>query len=186
MSTFEAPAERDQSDGSFGVADPDDYLLMRRLRQIMDARERFAETVRERKDDVVSDDRQTGITFRRYRELVADAAIEYLVEVEPLLRHDDLEEEQSIWAESIDTDPQGGAITCKRIVESGGTVPDESGEPVPLPVSVSRGAYRAVNRFLSTVGFGVRLDSGLPTDDGFDATADRGRSRTSDVQEVEA
>jgi len=180
--SFVAPGERELERG-VGVADPEDYLLTRRLRQIMDARDRVAETIRERKDEVVDDTRQGGITRAKYRELVADVLIEYLIEIEPILRHDDLDEDVTVWTDRITTDPAGGSITLGRIVEEGGIVPDGNGNEVPLPVDVSRAAYRAANRFLTNVGFGVRLDSGLPSDDGFDATADRGRERESDIVE---
>lgn len=180
-SPFEAPGERD-AERDLAVSDPEDYLVSRRFRRIMDAREQVSETIRERKDDIVDDPRKSGITQSKYRELVADAIVEYLIEVEPILRHDDLAEDVDVWGEPVATDPDDESITPKRIVDEGGVVPDGNGEMVPLPVNVSRAAYRTVNRFLAEIGFGVPVDRGLPVDGDFDATRHRGRERDSDAE----
>ena len=173
MSSERAPddpdAQRPERDhpgkDGISIADPEDYNRTRRLRQIHDAKERVTKTIREEGDKVSSDPRNGGITRGRYREKVKDALIDYLIEVEPLMLNEKIDGED-VWNETeVEEDPEGDPITLERIVEENGYVPGESEDSVPLPINVSRKAWRPATRFLTNqVGFGLELDEGLPTD----------------------
>lgn len=154
------------------VADPDDYNQTRRLRQIHDARERFPEVVREEAERVVEDKRMEGITRDRYREIVSDALLDYLIEVEPVMRQahasDKTDLEEDYWdGESV---IDGGEdVTLKDIVDANARLEGDEGEEQPLTVGQARTAYRVANRFLSDIGFGIEFDDGLPRDEKFDS-----------------
>jgi hypothetical protein len=171
MASATPPVDPGEQTGQPTVADPENYNLQRRLRQIHNARERFPETVREEQDRVVSPDRrENGITEDRYLEIVTEALLDYLIELEPLMRNDDLETGTDYWnGFEVTTDKHGDAVTIKRIVESDGNLPmsDTDG---PLTLKTARAAYRAANRFVAEAGLGVELDDGLQIESGFDST----------------
>lgn len=159
------------------VADPDNYNIARRLRQIHNARERFPEVVREESERVSDSPRGPGITPGRYRELVADALIDYIIEVEPLMRSGELNKKQDgfgteFWSEkTVWKAPDGKEVTLQYIVEHDGVVPAEDGdESQAIPINVARKAYRMTNRFVAQVGLGVELDSNLPIEESWDST----------------
>lgn len=182
----------DYSSGSNGIdyakenpeiVDPDNYNLARRFKQIHDARERFPEVKREESKRVAKDEKAGGITKGRYRQIVSDALIDYLIEVEPLMRNENLEHGDVYWSEkNIGEDGAGNQITLGLIVDQNGYVHDESGNRVPLPIPMSQKAYRMANRFVADAGIGLDIDTGLPIERGFDSTgmADEG----SDAGEV--
>jgi hypothetical protein len=152
------------------IKDPNQYFELRRLRQIASAKERVPEVIRVGRRNLVDDEREDGITPQRYREIVAEAVIEFAVELEPIMLHDECDGGEATWTDAVATDPQGEPISLERIVEEDGQVVDENGDAVPLPISVSRAAYRHCSRFLSGVGFGVSFDGGLDIERGFDST----------------
>jgi len=170
MATAQEPADDDTFERTARIEDPNQYFELRRLRQISEAKERVPEVIRVGRRNLVEDERQDGITQERYREVVAEAVIEFAVELEPIMMHEECEGGEETWSEEIDTDPKGESITLGRIVEDDGRVVDEDGNSVPLPVSVSRAAYRHCSRFLSGIGFGVSFDGGLDREVGFDST----------------
>lgn len=163
-----AEPRRDRHDRTAEPVDPENFNLHRRLRQIHNAKEQVPETIREEAKRVVDDPRDPGITEGRYRELVADAVLNFIIEVEPLMRNDDLDG-TDVWDEEavISIDDQG--LTLEDVVEQNGYVTTEEGTE-PLPISASREAYRATNRFLANAGFGVKLDEQMPAEEGFDST----------------
>lgn len=169
MSTDNASASNESGDidaiSSVTIDDPDDYNRHRRLRQVHEARERVPETIREEGERVSNNPTGGEITQARYREIVADALIEYLIELEPVMLDEDIEFGKEFWAnKQVETDGQDQDITLKRIVEENGVVQDEDGSNVPLTIGVSRNAFRLANRFLNKIGFGLGVDEGMPTD----------------------
>lgn len=148
--------------------DPENFNLHRRLRQIHDAKEQVPVTIREEAKNVVDDPRDPGITYDRYEERVVDAVLNYIIEVEPLMMRDDLDG-TDVWDEEAAIEVDGREFTLQDLVEQNGYISIDDGDQ-PLPVSASRQAYRATNRFLSTAGFGVKLDEQLPAEEGFDST----------------
>jgi len=165
MATAQEPADEEAFDRDPRVEDPNQYFELRRLRQILEAKERVPEVIRVGRRNIVDDKRDDGITRERYREIVAEAVIEFAVELEPIMLHGDCEGGEVAWKKEVATDPNGDAISLKRIVEEDGVVVDEDGNSVPLPVSVSRSAYRHCSKFLSNIGFGVSFGNGGPIDD---------------------
>lgn len=168
---------------SLSVRDPEDYNLSRRLRQLHNARERFNEVVRTKSEEAASEE----ITRGRYREVVVAALIEYLIEVEPLLRNTQVNDKRedlglNYWKSEDVLDELRGdppefigdveKLTLEEIVTSGGYLLDDLDEdgPDPLRIDQSRAAFRLANRFLGEVGFGLELDEGLPIEREFDQT----------------
>lgn len=169
----------DPSDDVLQVADPEDYNQNRRLRQIHNARERFPRVAREEYERVDGDD-GGEISLDRYQEIITDALIDYLIEVEPLMRNksliksslDDVDDRESLpdaspfWNEETIEVDGGREVTLETIVEENGYVrsAEGDGEPQTLRLRDARAAYRLTNRYLERVGFGLELDQGLPTD----------------------
>lgn len=167
----ESPSAQGQA-GSLTVEDPENYNLSRRLRQIHDARERVPDTIREEANRVSSGRRDDGeITHYRYREIVTDALIDYLIELEPLMLNDDIDTETNYWSGyEVATDGEGRQVTLKRIVDHNGEVAGDGEDDRPLSVGEVRAAFRAANRFFADAGLGVSLDEGLATEGGFSST----------------
>lgn len=150
------------------IEDPENYNLRRRLQQIHDRKENVPTTIREESRNVVEDPRNTnGITEERYRELVKDAVIDYIVELEPLMTSDEHPLDQDYWKDvGIELEATDGEISLEELVESNGYVDGPEGEQ-PLDIATSRRAYRVANRFLSRAGFGLKFDGSLPHEEDF-------------------
>ncbi|QLD84623.1 hypothetical protein HWV23_02760 [Natronomonas halophila] len=169
MSTDESPEARRSRERTAEPVDPENFNLRRRLRQIHNAKEQVPETISEEAKRVVDDPRDPGISEERYYELVADAVLNFIIEVEPLMQNDDLDGTDA-WDEDPVFQVNDIEYTLKDIVENDGVIETEDGRQ-PIPISASRKAYRATNRFLSTAGFGVEFDQKMPAEEGFDSTS---------------
>jgi hypothetical protein len=151
-----------QAANELQVEDPEDYNQNRRLAQIHDARQRFQRAIREEGRRAERGD----INNERYRELVAEALIEYLIEIEPVIARATVEDDEDHpWDETaVAEDGAGEVITLERIVDGGGWL--RVGEDKTLPsINQCRQCYRHANRYLAEVGLGVKMGVGLPGGD---------------------
>jgi hypothetical protein len=148
--------------------DPENFNLRRRLQQIHNAKEKVPETIREERKRVVEDPRDPGITQETYRELVANAVLNFIIEVEPLMQNEGVEG-TDIWDDEDVVTIGDVEYTLKELVEQNGYLKIEDSEG-PMPIWASRQAYRATNRFLASAGLGVKLDEKMPSEEGFDST----------------
>lgn len=145
----------DDDDNTVSVADPEDYVQTRRLREIHDARERVPTTIREESDRIGED-----ITQERYREIITDTLVDYIIEVEPLLRDEQLDLEEDYWSD-VGISVAEGETTLEEIVNENGAV---SGDGGSLTVEEVRNAFRVVNRFLYDADLDLETEQGLPED----------------------
>jgi hypothetical protein len=165
-------------DDNASVEDPHDLNRRRRFQQIHDARERFPEIRREHRERVITNEDARNpdgeITQRRYREIVANALVDYLSEVEPLLlRAHNTEPERGdedgpgpgAYYDSRAIRTDDGDITLRNILEHNGKPLGE-----PLTIQQSRSAYRLCNQFLADVGLDLDFERGLPQHSSFDTT----------------
>lgn len=142
------------------VADPEDYVQARRLREIHDARQRVPESIREEADRIGG-----GINRERYNEIITDALVDYAIQLEPLLRDDEIETEEDYWSgEAVVDVGRNGGVTIEEIVEESGRIDTRGGETAPLTPTQVREATRHLNRFLYEIGLDIETDEGLPED----------------------
>lgn len=141
---------KEVEDDRIRVADPKQYTQNRRLEQIHNGRDRVPQ-VRRKGYELLHD---TSVAFREpeYRRHVAEAVIDYGVELEPIISRSDFD--------VLDQELPNSNSTIKDILDSGGQA--ENGY---ISVNQSRWVRRQFDRFMAEVGLGVDLDAGLPEDE---------------------
>lgn len=132
------------------VADPNDYNLRRRLKQLHDAKE----AVKRRKDNTLELQRLNRDFPAQQRDrLVAEKLVDYIHELRPLLRK--TEREKDFLAEEVDGS-NGESVTIQSIMESRGYV---SGNYISY--SVSMAAWDICNSYFEDVA-GVVFERNSP------------------------
>jgi hypothetical protein len=172
------------------VTDPEDFNAQRRLRQIHDARERFPEVRREARERYnPSNPRNSDLDKEAYFERVAQALVDYLVEIEPIAKRgatDPDDEHHQKWDDDpVVTDADENDLTLLDILNQDGEMlrddVEDADEPVmgPLTETASRKAYRQANQMINDIGLGVGLEKGgLQFIEGFDpSTGEKGDLR---------
>lgn len=163
-------------ENSLQVTDPEDFNTQRRLRQLHNAREQFPRIRREAREKYnPANERRSELTEEAYFEKVANALLDYLSEVEPVvisLEEDD--ERRELWTDDpVDDRDDADDLTLEDILEQAGKRENEDEEMVPISEATSRKAYRKANKFLAEVGLGLNLDTGgLPMIRNYDASRD--------------
>lgn len=167
MAGTPAPADADLDDGpeesgAARIADPENYNLRRRLKQLHDAKERVRNTA-----DAATRAEMTDRQFsdQKRNRLVAEAVSDYILELKSVLNAEERAEE--FLEEKVGTvnDVQ---ITLSSLSETRGLVDAEDGRVV-VPYQASMSAWSICNDYFETVA-GAEFEEGMDTESGFDTT----------------
>lgn len=146
------------------IADPENYNLSRRLRQLHDAKESVVEI----KDRAVNQEAvDSNFSPSQRDQFVAEKLIDYIRELRPLMKL--RENEDDFLNEEVGT-VGGQELTLRQICETHGQVEIEDGQAW-IPYQVSMTAWDLCNDYMEQIAGGTFETQGLPTDEGFDSTA---------------
>lgn len=140
----------EEEDDRIRVADPKQYTQNRRLEQTHNARDRVPQV--RRKGYELLHDTSVGFRDSDYRRHVAQAVIDYGVELEPIISRSD--------SDVLDQELPNTDSTIKDILDTGGQTEDGY-----ISLNQSRWVKRQFDQFMAQVGLGVDLDAGLPEDE---------------------
>lgn len=148
-------ADDQTADGVERIADPDNYNLRRRLKQLHDAKER----VRERKSKAVYKE-LTDRKFKAWKrdQLVAEAVVDYINDLRSLLAGKDEADVESFLNESISID-DSTRITIADFVRTRGYPPRQDDI---VHYSVSMEVWRICNDHFEEVAGAEFEQQGLP------------------------
>lgn len=162
MSDSVQPDESDSGDTAIErIADPENYNVRRRLKQLHDAKERARDTSARAA--------RAEITNRKFDEtqrdrLIAEAVADYILELKSVLRmREEFDEERflSMRAATVRDDK----VSVGDIVNRRGVLKNSE----PIPYQASMGAWDICNQFMDRIA-GPRFDDGMVSQDGFDTT----------------
>lgn len=157
-----AEADGSESDGVERIADPDNYNVRRRLKQLHDAKERVRE-VKGRALQLQMTSRE--FTTRQRDRFVAEAVVDYINELETVLEQTD--EADDFRQETVDVGD--GTVTVEDFCDGRGSVNVGDG-PELASFEVSMEVWRICNRHFERVA-GTEFESkGLPHEESFDTT----------------
>jgi hypothetical protein len=112
-------SERSERSGTARIADPDDYNLRRRLKQLHNAKEH----VKTRKDTLLHREQQQrgrAWTADKRDRFIAEALVDYIHELRPLLKKNDQEDE--FLSEEVGA-VNSTMVTIETIVDGRGYIP---------------------------------------------------------------
>jgi len=157
-------SDSDQSETSSGVeriADPDDYNLRRRLKELRDAKS----DVKEMKDRAImlAEDQSNESFWEEDRDrMVADKLVDYIHELRPSLSHGEDSHEKEFLSSSVSLE-DGGEITIEEIATSRGRVDPDSEDWRHLTYQEAMRAWDVCNDYLEKMA-GVRFENGAGPD----------------------
>lgn len=158
------PSQTRDREGVERIADPDQYSHRRRLRQIHDAKERVLDV----KSRAVqrAEYSTTQFTDRQRDRLIAEAVVDYIAELEPVLQQNENWEafaSEPLYGQDVET-------TIEQFLQTRGTDPNEGYNPYLFSVSMK--AWRVCNRYFEQVA-GAEFEQGsLPSETGFNPVGD--------------
>lgn len=158
-------------DGAERLADPEDYNLRRRLRQLHDAKQAVIDSKDRAVNATVIEE---SISKPQRDRIVAEKLIDYVRELRPVLDKrtsdtDHKETDAESFLEEDVTELDGETITLRMIVDQHGQIQTENNEGW-IPYQVSMMAWDCCNTYFEEIGGAVFETESLPVDHGFDAT----------------
>lgn len=158
------PATNGEGDDIERIVDPDNYNLRRRLKQLHDARER----VRERKSKALSlEMRRRDFSAQRRDRLVAEAAVDYINELLPVVKRKG--DAEDFGSKTVDLG-RDGEVSVEEFAQSRGTTDDDG--RVPYPYQVSMEIWNICNTYFEQIAGAEFEQQGLPAETGFDSTGE--------------
>lgn len=161
MSDAVQPEESEGDTAIERIADPENYNIRRRLKQLHDAKERARDTSARAS--------RAEITNRKFEErqrdrLVAEAVADYILELKSVLRMREEFDEQRFLS------MRAATVSDEKI--SVGDIVNRRGElknSEPIPYQASMGAWDICNQYMDRIA-GPRFDDGMISQDSFDTT----------------
>jgi len=144
------------------LADPDNYNLRRRLRQLHDAREYVKEVKNQALNSELSNPRQSNDSRDR---AVAEAVTDYATELLPVLRRREHADEFR------SEDVGDGELTIGEFIDTRGAP-----EATPLRYTLSMKVWSVCNEYFERVAGPEFENESLPRETGFETTGARDES----------